>query len=118
MGIPRFFYWLYKEHPYVMTKIQERDTLLKHKINIDTYALDLNAIVHPICQQVFGYGQYKDGQTNGGIKRLMHSKKEVNSYPSKPDGTPSLGAFSAISTTTYELTNGYLLSIVPIFLPM
>lgn len=66
-----------------MTKIHERDTLLKHKINIDTYALDLNAIVHPICQEVFGYGQYKNGQTNGGIKRLMHSKKEINTYPSK-----------------------------------
>ena len=83
MGIPRFFYWLYKEYPYVMTKIHERDTLLKYKINIDTYALDLNAIVHPICQQVFGYGQYKNGQTNGGIKRLIHCKKEVNTYPSK-----------------------------------
>lgn len=83
MGIPRFFYWLYKEYPYVITKIQERDTLLKHKIKIDTYALDLNAIVHPICQQVFSYGQYKDGPTNGSIKRLMHSKKEVNIYPSK-----------------------------------
>ena len=81
MGIPRFFYWLYKEYPYVITKIQERETLLKHKINIDTYALDLNAIVHPICQQVFGYGQYKDGQTNGNIKRLMHVKKVE--YPSK-----------------------------------
>ena len=83
MGIPRFFYWLYKEHPYVITKIQERETLLKYKINIDTYALDLNAIVHPICQQVFGYGQYKDCPTNGNIKRLMHPKKEVILYPSK-----------------------------------
>jgi 5'-3' exonuclease len=83
MGIPRFFYWLYKEYPYVMTKIHEKDTLLKHKINIDTYALDLNAIVHPICQQVFSYGQYKNGPTNGGIKRLIHSKKEINIYSSK-----------------------------------
>lgn len=81
MGIPRFFYWLYKEYPCVITKIQERETFLKHKINIDTYALDLNAIVHPICQQVFGYGQYKDGQTITGIKRLMHVKKVE--YPSK-----------------------------------
>ena len=83
MGIPRFFYWLYKEYPYVITKIMEKDTLLKHKINVDTYALDLNAIVHPICQQVFEYGQYKDGQNLGGIKRLMHIKNVKNDYPSK-----------------------------------
>ena len=82
MGIPRFFYWLYKEYPYVITKIQERDTLLKYKINIDTYALDLNAIVHPICQQIFGYGQYQSENSNVN-KRLMHPKKEVNLYPSK-----------------------------------
>ena len=81
MGIPRFFYWLYKEYPYVITKIMEKDTLLKHKINVDTYALDLNAIVHPICQQVFEYGQYKDGNNIGCIKRLMHVKKDL--YPSK-----------------------------------
>lgn len=81
MGIPRFFYWLYKEYPNAITKIQEKETFLKHKINIDTYALDLNAIVHPICQQVFEYGQYKNGQTNGGIKRLMHVKRVE--FPSK-----------------------------------
>jgi 5'-3' exonuclease len=83
MGIPRFFYWLYKEYPYVITKVMEKDTLLKHKIYVDTYALDLNAIVHPICQQVFEYGQYKDGQNLGGIKRLMHVKNVKNNYPSK-----------------------------------
>ena len=82
MGIPRFFYWLYKEYPYVLTKIQEKETLLKYKINVDTYALDLNAIVHPICQEVFSYGQYKN-ENKDGIKRLMHVKKEVNVYPSK-----------------------------------
>jgi 5'-3' exoribonuclease 1 len=82
MGIPRFFYWLYKEYPCVITKIMEKDTLLKHKIYVDTYALDLNAIVHPICQQVFKYGQYKDKQNSDGIKRLMHTKTEKK-YPSK-----------------------------------
>ena len=70
MGIPRFFYWLYKEYPYVLTKIQDKETLLKHKIHVDTYALDLNAIVHPICQEVFGYGQKQNE-----MKRLMHVKK-------------------------------------------
>jgi 5'-3' exonuclease len=83
MGIPRFFYWLYKEYPFVLSKLQDKETFLKYKINVDTYALDLNAIVHPICQQVFGYGQYKDGQTNGNIKRLMHSKKVNIEYPCK-----------------------------------
>jgi 5'-3' exonuclease len=82
MGIPRFFYWLYKEYPFVLTKLQHKETFLKYKINVDTYALDLNAIVHPICQQVFGYGQYKDGQINGNIKRLMHNKVKVE-YPCK-----------------------------------
>lgn len=84
MGIPRFFYWLYKEYPYVLTKIQEKETLLKYKMNVDTYALDLNAIVHPICQQVFNYGQSHSTNLNGNIKRLMHNKNDNNNmYPSK-----------------------------------
>jgi|688.fasta_scaffold80872_2 5'-3' exoribonuclease 2 len=86
MGIPRFFYWLYKEYPYVINNIQEKETLLKYKINIDTYALDLNAIVHPICQQIFEYGQYGsnnkyNNSKNIQIKRLLHSKK--SEYTSK-----------------------------------
>lgn len=82
MGIPRFFYWLYKEHPYILTKLQDKETFLKHKINVDTYALDLNAIVHPICQQVFGYGQ---GNNNSNFKRLMHFKQneKETEYSSK-----------------------------------
>lgn len=77
MGIPRFFYWLYKEYPNVIKNIQDKETFLKHKIEIDTYALDLNAIVHPVCQEVFGYGQYKNGFRQN--ERLLHQKK----YPSK-----------------------------------
>ena len=71
MGIPRFFYWLYKEYPQTLYKIYERETFYKHSIDVDTYALDLNAIVHPICQQVFGYGQYK---SNESIKNFLHKK--------------------------------------------
>ena len=79
MGIPRFFYWLYKEYPEVLTKIQEKETLLKHKIKVDTYALDLNAIIHPICQSVFKYGQYE----NSKFQRMMHVNKNEIKYPSK-----------------------------------
>lgn len=71
MGIPRFFYWLYKEYPQTLYKIYERETFYKHSIDVDTYALDLNAIVHPICQQVFKYGQY---QSNESIKNFLHKK--------------------------------------------
>jgi len=76
MGIPRFFYWLYKEYPSVLTKIQESEKLVKHKIIVDTYALDLNAIIHPICQEIFEYGQHKKNQEckSNNFKRLMHKK--------------------------------------------
>jgi 5'-3' exonuclease len=77
MGIPRFFYWLYKEYSQTLYKLYERDTFYKHSINIDTYALDLNAIVHPICQQVFGYGHSQ--QQNVNFMKLLHAK----TYPSK-----------------------------------
>jgi 5'-3' exonuclease len=72
MGIPRFFYWLYKEYPQTLYKIYERETFYKHSIDVDTYALDLNAIVHPICQQVFGYGHSQ--QLNGNNRNLLHKK--------------------------------------------
>lgn len=74
MGIPRFFYWLYKEYPQTLYKIYERETFYKHSINVDTYALDLNAIVHPICQEVFGYGNSRQNTV-----KLLHRK----TYPTK-----------------------------------
>ncbi len=62
MGVLRFFYWLSKEHPDVLHHINNTIPLV-----IDSYALDLNALIHPICQKLF----YTDDQ----IVRLLHKKK-------------------------------------------
>lgn len=80
MGIPRFFYWLYKEYPSVLTKIQQKERVIKYNIQVDTYALDLNAIVHPVCQQVFKYGQFKENDNNSipRTKSFMHRNSNIN----------------------------------------
>lgn len=90
MGIPRFFYWLYKEYPYVLTKIQEKETLLKYRMNVDTYALDLNAIVHPICQQVFKYGQFKE--KDNSFRSYMHKNRNNKFNNKKEEKTDNIYA--------------------------
>ena len=49
MGIPRFFYWLYKEYPYVLTKIQEKETLLKY-----------NTVFQIMDDTTYGTGLYQN----------------------------------------------------------
>lgn len=81
MGIPRFFYWLYQNYPYVLTSVRNNDTFPKLKIGVDIYALDLNAIVHPICQQTFKYGSNANGHFMEQ-QRLLHPS-ENKQFPSK-----------------------------------
>jgi 5'-3' exonuclease len=57
MGIPRLFAWLYKTYPQCITAIRQYENVASKSIVIDSYALDLNAIIHPVCQRMYNYGQ-------------------------------------------------------------
>src|SRR5689334_12243575 len=52
MGVPSFFYWIFKSYPDIVHKIKGFEDRDKIPI-VDTYALDLNAIIHPVCQEIF-----------------------------------------------------------------
>lgn len=60
MGIPKFFGWATKHFSResgVIRKLYQGDSINKFRINFDGYALDLNAIIHPITQRMYGYGK-------------------------------------------------------------
>ena len=63
MGIPRLFFWLYKNYPDVLVELK-REVLFP----VDTLSYDLNARIHPICQKLVGYGQ----TTSNKPQRLLH----------------------------------------------
>ena len=72
MGVVRLFYWLYNNYPEVLTVLKETKTFEDEKIDIDSYALDLNAIIHPVCQKMYNYGGSK---SDFKPSRLLHKKK-------------------------------------------
>jgi 5'-3' exonuclease len=78
MGIPRFFGWLYKTYPEVLITLQKNKTFLDEGIKIDSYALDVNAIIHPVCQKMYNYGLKPSCNP-----RLLHRKPRKHVIPSE-----------------------------------
>lgn len=54
MGVYRLFNYIVKEHSECLQKCFQNIP-----VEIELYALDLNAILHPICQQIYNYGNHK-----------------------------------------------------------
>jgi 5'-3' exonuclease len=78
MGIPRFFGWLYKTYPEVLITLQKNKTFLDEGIKVDSYALDVNAIIHPVCQKMYNYGSKPSFNS-----RLLHRKPRKHIIPSE-----------------------------------
>lgn len=78
MGIPRFFYWLYHNYNECLVPLQEKETFKDKNIQIDSYSLDINAIIHPVCQRVYNYGQNTSKTMNG---RLLHKSRQLSPVP-------------------------------------
>ena len=77
MGIPRFFYWLYHNYPEVLISLKKNKTFSDEGLGVDSYALDVNAIIHPVCQRMYNYGS----KTNNN--RLLHRKPQKLYVPSE-----------------------------------
>lgn len=75
MGILRFFLHVKNHYPESLQLITEGKTLkdINPNIHIDSYALDENAIIHPVCQQLFSYGG--DGKLL--LKKKQASEKDI-----------------------------------------
>jgi 5'-3' exonuclease len=56
MGIYRFFHHVLNNFPECLHLIKKGEDI--HNFNFDSYSLDLNAIIHPVCQKTFCYGEY------------------------------------------------------------
>lgn len=76
MGIPRFFSWVYHNYPECLIALQQGKTFLDEKLEVDSYSLDANAIIHPVCQKLYGYGQPKQ-------KRFLRQKQEKTYVPTE-----------------------------------
>jgi 5'-3' exonuclease len=71
MGIPRFFYWVYNNHRECLVSLLENETFQTRELEVDCYALDINALIHPVCQKMYNYGS---GVEKNNSSRLLHRK--------------------------------------------
>lgn len=71
MGVPRFFLWVLKNHPQCLIQLKEGETFMDHNIYVEAYALDSNAIIHPVCQKMYSYG------LSDVKKSFLHTKKKT-----------------------------------------
>jgi 5'-3' exonuclease len=76
MGIPRFFYYCYKNFEQSIESLPETfpSTCKIRKTPVDFIHFDLNAIIHPVCQEVFKYGNFAPEKID---KFLLHKPKPV-----------------------------------------
>jgi len=75
MGIPRLFAWLCQYHPQCLIKLKHGQTFEECGLNVDCYALDNNAIIHPVCQKAHGYGN------SDPKKSFLHRKPKQSTPP-------------------------------------
>jgi 5'-3' exonuclease len=69
MGVLRFFYWIYKNHRDVLSTEQDN-----FKREFDALYIDLNAVIHPVCQRLFGYGGKKSLLFKQSSKNISDSE--------------------------------------------
>jgi hypothetical protein len=75
MGIPRLFAWLCQYHPQCLIKLKNGQSFEDWKLEVECYALDNNAIIHPVCQKEHGYG---NSDKRGS---LLHKKMRSREPP-------------------------------------
>jgi hypothetical protein len=73
MGIPRFFYYCYKNFETSIEYITESVPVssIISQSPVDFIHFDLNAIIHPVCQEVFKYGNHAPEQSTL-LKQVKH----------------------------------------------
>jgi 5'-3' exoribonuclease 1 len=69
MGIPFFFKYLFNKYKDIITQVKDGKRPLA--VKIDNYFIDLNAIIHPVCQKFYPREEnvYKP-------KRLLHNTQQ------------------------------------------
>lgn len=75
MGIPRLFYWINATHPECLIKLKHGQTFRDLNLEVECYALDNNAIIHPVCQKAHGYGN------SDPKKSFLHRKPKQREPP-------------------------------------
>jgi 5'-3' exoribonuclease 1 len=91
MGIPHFFSYIYKNYPKILQQVRNKRSYPDGQNiipelpipQIDCYALDLNALIHPVCQKIFQYGEFAPDAIKSK-SLLMHKHNNQ-----KPKGNPT-----------------------------
>lgn len=77
MGVLRLFSYIYNKYPeciYLLGKYNIKETFETISLRVDSFELDLNALIHPICQKMYGYGT-STSKTGGLLKNKL--KKQI-----------------------------------------
>jgi len=72
MGIPKFFYYCFKNYPEIMDMLKDKEKSTK---NVDFIYFDLNAIIHNVCQNVFEYGSHQ--KSSFLVKKKINMKTKI-----------------------------------------
>lgn len=106
MGVPRFFRWIFTNYPHVVDQVVAKhhpiiSNLHSHlTVSIDNYALDLNAIIHPITQKIYGKKKEEKEESIFNPKKLLHPPKL-----SAPVSYPPNYVYRAICNEIDKLVN-------------
>jgi 5'-3' exonuclease len=73
MGVFRLFRYFLNKYPTIVSQLKDKQSTKDLNIDIDVLAIDLNAIFHPCCQDIFGYGKSKQNE----FRSLLHRKPKI-----------------------------------------
>ena len=79
MGVPRLFAWLFQNYPQCLVILKDGQTFSDLNLEVECYALDNNAIIHPVCQKSYSYGAFDPKN----FKSFLHKKPRETRVPNE-----------------------------------
>lgn len=86
MGVLRLFAYIYKKYPSCIIPICKRKEIpacTDIKVISHSFELDLNALIHPICQKMYGYST--NTNKSYGKPQLLKNKLKKKIIPNEKD---------------------------------
>jgi 5'-3' exonuclease len=104
MGIFRYFYWHFKNYPNSIIPIQQEQRVP----GFDIFALDLNAIFHPVCQKYFFQSSHSRKTFEGCYQEICKEiDKLVSHIPPTEELVLSIDGVAGISKVNQQRQRRY-----------